>query len=85
MIKAAVLGFGTVGSGVVEVIERNNEIISKRVGDDLKVKYVLDLREFPGDPVSEILVHDYNIILEDPEVSIVVETMGGMNPAYEFT
>lgn len=84
MINVAVLGYGTVGSGVVEVINTNNAEISKRVGQPVRVKYVLDLREFPGDPVMEVLVHDYNVILEDPEVDIVVEVMGGINPAYTF-
>ena len=84
MIHIAVLGYGTVGSGVVEVININHESINKRVGEEVNVKYVLDLREFPGDPVQEILVHDYNVILNDPEVKIVVEVMGGVNPAYTF-
>ncbi len=84
MINVAVLGYGTVGSGVVEVINKNQDIVNKRAGQEIKVKYVLDLRDFPGDPVQEILVHDYNIILNDPEVDIVVEVMGGINPAYGF-
>lgn len=84
MINVAVLGYGTVGSGVVEVIKTNNAEISKRVGEELRVKYVLDLREFPGDPVQEILVHDYQVIVNDPEVDIVVEVMGGIEPAYTF-
>ena len=58
MINIAVLGYGTVGSGVVEVIRTNHELINKRAGEEIKIKYVLDLREFPGDPVEEILVHD---------------------------
>ncbi len=85
MINIAVLGYGTVGSGVVEVIKTNQKNVNKRAGQEINVKYVLDLRDFPGDPVEEILVHDYNIILNDPEVDIVVEVMGGVNPAYEFT
>lgn len=85
MIKTAVLGYGTVGSGVVEVLQTNRESIARKAGDEIAVKYVLDLREFPGDPVQEILVHDYDVILQDPEVRIVVETMGGVNPAYDFT
>ncbi|MBQ9935567.1 MAG: homoserine dehydrogenase [Lachnospiraceae bacterium] len=84
MINIAVLGYGTVGSGVVEVINTNYASINKRAGQDINIKYVLDLREFPGDPVQEILVHDYNVILNDPEVKIVVEVMGGINPAYSF-
>lgn len=84
MINVAVLGYGTVGSGVVEVISTNQESINKRAGQEINVKYVLDLREFPGTPIENILVHDYNIILEDPEVDIVVEVMGGLNPSYPF-
>ncbi len=84
MTNIAVLGYGTVGSGVVEVITKNHDIVNKRAGKDINIKYVLDLRDFPGDPVQEILVHDYNIILTDPDVSIVVEVMGGINPAYGF-
>ncbi len=84
MINIAVLGYGTVGSGVVEVINTNHASINKRAGKEVNIKYVLDLREFPGDPVQEILVHDYNVILNDPEVKIVVEVMGGINPAYSF-
>lgn len=84
MIKIAVLGYGTVGSGVVEVINTNSKIIAKRAGQEVEVKYVLDLRDFPDDPVQSKVVHDFNVILEDPEVSIVVETMGGTKPAYEF-
>ena len=85
MIYVAVLGYGTVGSGVVEVIERNRDSINKRVGDEVEVRYVLDLREFPGNPIQDVLVHDFDVIVNDPEVSIVVETMGGLKPAFEFT
>ena len=81
MIQVAVLGYGTVGSGVVEVITKNHDSIAKRAGQEINIKYVLDLREFPGDPVQDILVHDYEIIANDPEVKIVVEVMGGVNPA----
>ena len=79
------LGYGTVGSGVVEVIRTNHELINKRAGEEIKIKYVLDLREFPGDPVEEILVHDFEQIVNDPEVKIVVEVMGGTGAAYTFT
>lgn len=85
MIKAAVLGYGTVGSGVYEVIKKNRDVIADRLGDTIEVKYVLDLREFEGDPVQEVLVHDVDTIINDAEVSIVCETMGGEHPAYEFT
>ena len=78
------MGYGTVGSGVVEVIRTNGSLINERVQDEIYVKYVLDLRDFPGDPVEEILTHDFDTILNDPEVAIVVETMGGIEPAYTF-
>ena len=85
MVNVAVLGYGTVGSGVVEVIETNNAEISKRCGDKLNVKYILDLREFPGDPHEDKIVHDVNIVMEDPDVQIVCETMGGVGAAYAFS
>ena len=84
MIQIAVLGYGTVGSGVVEVINRNQESINKKAGEEINIKYVLDLRDFPGDPVQEKIVHDYEVIVNDPEIKIVVEVMGGTNPAYTF-
>lgn len=84
MIKVAVMGYGTIGSGVVEVLEVNKESIAKKVGDTLEVKYVLDLREFEGDPIQSKIVHDYQVIADDPEIQIVVETMGGVEPAFTF-
>ena len=84
MVKVAILGYGTVGSGVFEVINTNNEVINKRVGQEVEVKYVLDLRAFPGDPVEKVLVHDYELIVNDPEVDVVVEVMGGLEPAHTF-
>ena len=84
MINVAVLGYGTVGSGVTEVLEINKKKIEQRIGDEIHVKYVLDLREFPGDPVQEVLVHDFAEILNDKEVDIVAEVMGGIEPAYTF-
>lgn len=84
MTNIAVLGYGTVGSGVVEVIKKNHDIVNKRAGKEINIKYVLDLRDFPGDPVQDILVHDYNVILNDNSVSVVVEVMGGINPAFGF-
>lgn len=85
MIHVAVLGYGTVGSGVVEVIEKNRAQVDKKAGNELNVKYILDLRDFPGDPYEAKVVHDINVILDDPQVSIVCETMGGIRPAYDFT
>ena len=84
MINVSVLGYGTVGSGVFDIIRENNAMIAKRIGDEICTKYVLDLRDFPGDPVEEVLVHDFEVIKNDPEVHVVVETMGGLHPAYEF-
>ena len=84
MINVAVMGYGTVGSGVVEVLRTNGELINERAQDVINVKYVLDLRDFPGDPVEEILTHDFETIVNDVEVDIVVETMGGIEPAYTF-
>lgn len=83
-MNIAVLGYGTVGSGVVEVLTTNRETITKRAGEAIDVKYVLDLRDFPGDPIQEKIVHDYQVILDDPEIKIIVEVMGGVEPAYTF-
>ena len=83
-MNIAVLGYGTVGSGVVEVLTTNRETITKRAGEAIDVKYVLDLRDFPGDPIQGKIVHDYQVILDDPEIKIIVEVMGGVEPAYTF-
>lgn len=83
-IAAAVMGYGTIGSGVVEVLEKNRDVVAKSAGKEIEVKYVLDLREFAGTSVEHKIIHDINVIAEDPEVRIVVETMGGVHPAYEF-
>jgi homoserine dehydrogenase len=84
MINIGVLGYGTVGSGVVEVLSTNQDSINKRAGQEINIKYVLDLRDFPGDPIQDKIVHDYNIILNDDDVKIIVEVMGGVEPAYTF-
>ncbi len=84
MIQAAVLGYGTVGSGVVKVLEENADVIARQAGDTIHVKYVLDLRDFPGDPIQERVVHDYQVILNDPEICVIAEVMGGVEPAYTF-
>lgn len=85
MFKAAIMGFGTVGSGVYEVLERNADIIAKNTRDTIEVKYILDLRDFPDAPYQEKFVKDFSVIENDPEISIVAETMGGKGAAYEFT
>ena len=84
MVKIAVLGYGTVGSGVVEVLRTNQKVIDERLGEKLRIKYVLDLRDFPDDPVQELITHDFEDIVNDDEVKIVVEVMGGIEPAYTF-
>lgn len=85
MVKVAILGYGTVGSGVFEVIKRNQNAIVNKIGEEIEVKYVLDLRTFEGDPVMEVLTNNYDDIVNDDEVKVVCETMGGVKPAYEFT
>ena len=85
MINIAILGYGTVGSGVYRVFTTNHKIIENRLGEAIRIKYVLDLRDFPGDPAEDVLVHDFQVILDDPEVAIVAEVMGGTGAAYTFT
>lgn len=85
MKNVAVMGYGTVGSGVVEVLKTNKDVVAKNVGEEVNVKYVLDLRDFPGDPVQEIITHNFDDILNDEEVLAVAEVMGGIEPAYTFT
>ena len=81
----AIMGYGTVGSGVAQVIMNNNENIAKKSAQDkFEVKYILDLRDFPGDVNEKKIIKDFNIILNDPEIQVVVETMGGLHPAYDF-
>lgn len=84
MIKVAVMGYGTIGSGVVEILEQNREQVAGAAGQELSVKYILDLREFPDSPVADRIIHDFKQIEEDEEIRLVVETMGGLNPAYPF-
>ena len=83
-MKAAIMGFGTIGSGVYKVLTTNADVIAKRVGEKVELKYILDLREFPGEPWEQLVVNDYKTIAQDDEVDIVVETMGGVEPAYTF-
>lgn len=86
MINIAIIGFGVVGSGVAEVISMNNDFYAERLcGESLNVKYIVDIRSFPESPYADRVISDVNIALNDPEVMIVVETMGGSHPAYEFT
>ena len=85
MKQIALLGFGVVGSGTAEVLAENQKHIAAYCKEEIAVKYILDLREFPDHPLGDRVVHDVNVILNDPEVELVVEMMGGSHPAYEFT
>ena len=85
MVNIALLGFGVVGSGTAEVLTKNKSIIEKKLGCEYHIKYILDLREFPDSPFADRIVHDFNTILNDPEVTVVAEMMGGSYPAYDFT
>ena len=86
MIGIAILGFGVVGSGVEEVISMNNDFYAERLcGEKIDVKYILDRRSFPDHPLVDRVTTDFDKIIADPEVLIVVETMGGSHPAYEFS
>lgn len=85
-MKVAIMGYGTVGSGVAEVIDTHEDVISKRSGGiELEIAKILDLRDFPGDAHEQEFTKDFNEILNDPEIKVVAETMGGINPAYDFT
>lgn len=84
MAKVAVLGYGTVGSGVVEVLDTNAREVACSAGEAVELKYILDLRDFPGDKHEAQVVHDIDIILNDPEVDVICETMGGLEPAFTF-
>ena len=84
-MQLAIMGYGVVGSGVAEVLIKNHDSIVRRSGkDSMQLKYILDLKDFPDDPLHDRMIKDFNIILNDDEISIVVETMGGLHPAYEF-
>ncbi|MCQ2507982.1 MAG: homoserine dehydrogenase [Dorea sp.] len=84
MVNVAIMGYGTVGSGVYEVLEENKNIITERTGEEINVKYVLDIREFPGDPVEKVLIHDFETLLNDEEIKVAIEVMGGTGVAYKF-
>ena len=85
MVNVAILGFGTVGSGVAEVLDMNSAAIDRRVNNELRLKYILDVRDFPDSPYADKFVKDFSVIENDPEVDIVVETIGGAKIALEFT
>ena len=85
MTNIAILGFGVVGSGVAQFITNNSKEVAVMGGDEVYIKYILDLRDFPDSPFSDRIVHDFNAILNDESISTVIEVMGGSHPAYEFT
>lgn len=85
MIQIALLGFGVVGGGTARVLTENQELIQHRTKEEINIRYILDLRDFPNHPLGNRVVHDIAPILADPEVRIVAEMMGGAHPAYEFT
>ncbi|MBO7176945.1 MAG: homoserine dehydrogenase [Clostridia bacterium] len=85
MLHIALLGFGTVGSGTAEVLTSNKSMIESYIGDEINIKYILDLREFPDSPFADRIVHEFDVILNDPEVTLIAEMMGGAHPAYDFT
>ena len=85
MVKIAVIGFGNIGGGLVELVETNKEIIKKDLGTELEIKYIVDIRDFTGHPLEHKIVKDFNIVLNDPEVSVVAEMIGGSHPAFDFS
>ena len=86
MAKVAIMGYGTVGSGVYEIIKRNSEKLrSNTYGETVELKYILDIRDFDDHPEKELFTKEFDEILNDEEVTVVAEVMGGLHPAYEFT
>lgn len=85
MTNIAILGFGVVGGGVADLLINNRDYVARLGGDEVRIKYILDLRDFPSSPLAHLVVHDFDIILSDPEVDCVIEAMGGSHPAYEYT
>ena len=85
MINVAILGFGVVGGGVAELLTSNTDEVSRLGGDQVNIKHILDLRDFPDSPLCDRVIHDFDIILNDSSVDCVIEVMGGCHPAYEYT
>ena len=85
MTNVAVLGFGVVGSGTVEVLDKNSERIARNAGQSIRVKYILDVREFPGNRYENLLIKDFDTILNDPDIDVVIEVIGGVDAALEYT
>lgn len=84
MVKIAIMGYGVVGSGVGEVLRVHVDSIARRAKEEIRIKYILDLRDFPDSPFADRFVKDFDVILNDPEVQIVVEVMGGLHPAFDY-
>lgn len=85
MVNVAIMGHGVVGSGVAEVLLKNSEHIAKKAKNEIRIKHILDLRDFPGISYNDLFTKDFNDIINDDEVLVVAEVMGGLHPAYEFT
>ncbi len=85
MVKIAVIGFGNIGGGLVELVERNKQFIKKDTGKEVEIKYIVDIRDFSGHPLKKKIIKDFNIVLNDPEVSVVAEMIGGSHPAFDFS
>lgn len=85
MTNIAILGFGVVGGGVADVLTQNAETIAHKTGGHIHIKYILDLRDFPDHPLGDRVIHDFSIILNDPEITVVAEMMGGAHPAYDYS
>ena len=85
MLNIALMGYGVIGSGVAKVIEENKKLIASRLGEEVYLKYILEIRDLSGTPYADRVVKDINVILNDPEVKVVVEVMGGIHPASDFT
>lgn len=84
MLHAAILGYGTVGSGVAEVLTMNRQLLAEKLGQELNLKYILDTHDFPEDPFADRIVHEFAVIEQDPEIRLVAECIGGATAAYEF-
>ena len=85
MINIAILGFGVVGGGVADLLTKNKNEVTKISGEEINIKYILDIRDFPDSPFGYKVIRDYEKIVNDPEISVVLEVMGGSHPAYEYT
>ena len=84
MVQVAIMGYGVVGSGVAEILQTHKKSLEKKAQEEIEIKYILDLRDFPGDSLADKFTKDFNDILNDGEVSVVVETMGGLTYAYQY-